>query len=63
MAIKRFRKTSLQDRLAECEGIARRFPKGGKDALTPDVQTLGNQFRTINSLSFRLVKTGTMKGR
>ena len=42
--------------------IAKRFPNGGNDPLGNTI-TLGNSFRAVNSLDFKMVKTGTMKGR
>ena len=39
--------------------VITRFPKGGNDPLAATM-TLGNSFRSVNSLDFKLVKTGTM---
>jgi hypothetical protein len=46
-------------RKATSADIIRRFPKGGHDPLAGQM-TLGNSFRSVNSLDFRLVKTGSM---
>lgn len=46
------------DRTKRCD-IAKRFPKGGHDPLAGQFN-IGNSFRSVNSLDFRLVKTGTM---
>lgn len=46
-------------RKATSADIINRFPKGGNDPLG-GMMTLGNSFRSVNSLDFKLVKTGTM---
>jgi hypothetical protein len=46
-------------RKATSADIINRFPKGGNDPLG-STMTLGNAFRSVNSLDFKLVKTGTM---
>ena len=46
-------------RRATSKAIVARFPKGGHDPLAGQM-TLGNSFRSVNSLDFKLVKTGTM---
>lgn len=62
MAIKRFRKTTQAERLAECDRMAARFPGRNMDTLARNA-TLGNSFRSIDSLDFKVVKTGTMKAK
>jgi hypothetical protein len=47
-------------RRATSSDIAKRFPKGGNDPLGSTV-TLGNSFRSVDSLDFKVIKTGTMK--
>ena len=46
-------------RRATSADVIKRFPKGGNDPLA-GCMTLGNSFRSVNSLDFKLVKTGTM---
>lgn len=55
-------KRNKTQRMAEHNAIAARFPRGntaGRDPLS-GTKTLGNSFRAVNSLDFRVVKTGTM---
>jgi len=49
-------------RFASSKAISARFPKGGNDPLARSI-AIGNSYRSVDRLDFKLVKTGTMKGK